>query len=63
MFSDVKLGLGSCEGILSSDYSLQSLGSAQKNSWSRDSSSSPLSHIEEDHVYRYELFPWKRLQG
>lgn len=35
--------------------SLQSLGSAQKSSWSRDSSSSPLSHIEEDHVYRFVL--------
>lgn len=35
--------------------SLQSLGSAQKSSWSRDSSSSPLSHIEEDHVYRLVL--------
>lgn len=35
--------------------SLQSLGSAQKGSWSRDSSSSPLSHIEEDHVYRFVL--------
>lgn len=34
-------------------FPLQSLGSAQKSSWSRDSSSSPLSHIEEDHVYRY----------
>lgn len=34
-------------------YPLQSLGSAQKSSWSRDSSSSPLSHVEEDHVYRY----------
>ncbi|TNN70654.1 Paxillin [Liparis tanakae] len=33
--------------------SQQSLGSAQKNSWSRDSSSSPLSHIEEDHVYSF----------
>ncbi|XP_062418442.1 paxillin-like isoform X1 [Pungitius pungitius] len=33
--------------------SLQSLGSGQKSSWSRDSSSSPLSHIEEDHVYSF----------
>ncbi|XP_033475693.1 paxillin isoform X3 [Epinephelus lanceolatus] len=33
--------------------SQQSLGSAQKSSWSRDSSSSPLSHIEEDHVYSF----------
>nr|XP_046242576.1 paxillin-like isoform X2 [Scatophagus argus] len=32
---------------------VQSLGSAQKSSWSRDSSSSPLSHIEEDHVYSF----------
>ncbi|XP_077418084.1 uncharacterized protein pxnb isoform X2 [Vanacampus margaritifer] len=32
--------------------SQQSLGSAQKSSWSRDSSSSP-SHIEEDHVYSF----------
>uniref|UniRef100_A0A3P9JCG2 Paxillin n=1 Tax=Oryzias latipes TaxID=8090 RepID=A0A3P9JCG2_ORYLA len=30
-----------------------SLGSAQKSSWSRDSSSSPLSHAEEDHVYSF----------
>uniref|UniRef100_A0A3P8SC76 Paxillin n=1 Tax=Amphiprion percula TaxID=161767 RepID=A0A3P8SC76_AMPPE len=29
------------------------LCSAQKSSWSRDSSSSPLSHIEEDHVYSF----------
>uniref|UniRef100_A0A8D3BAA8 Paxillin n=1 Tax=Scophthalmus maximus TaxID=52904 RepID=A0A8D3BAA8_SCOMX len=28
-------------------------GSGQKSSWSRDSSSSPLSHIEEDHVYSF----------
>uniref|UniRef100_A0AAQ4NNB6 LIM zinc-binding domain-containing protein n=1 Tax=Gasterosteus aculeatus aculeatus TaxID=481459 RepID=A0AAQ4NNB6_GASAC len=27
--------------------------SLQKSSWSRDSSSSPLSHIEEDHVYSF----------
>ncbi|KAM3867677.1 paxillin [Diretmus argenteus] len=33
--------------------SQQSLGSAQKSSWSRDSSSPPLSHIEEDHVYSF----------
>uniref|UniRef100_A0A3Q3FPK2 Paxillin n=1 Tax=Kryptolebias marmoratus TaxID=37003 RepID=A0A3Q3FPK2_KRYMA len=33
--------------------SQQSLGSGQKSSWSRDSSSSPLSHIEEDHVYSF----------
>ncbi|XP_008296098.1 paxillin isoform X4 [Stegastes partitus] len=33
--------------------SQQSLGSAQKSSWSRDDSSSPLSHIEEDHVYSF----------
>ncbi|KAM8865177.1 paxillin-like isoform 2-T2 [Synchiropus picturatus] len=33
--------------------SQQSLGSAQKSSWSRDSSSSPLSHAEEDHVYSF----------
>ncbi|XP_041643221.1 mucin-17 [Cheilinus undulatus] len=33
--------------------SQQSLGSAQKSSWSRDSSSSPLSHVEEDHVYSF----------
>ncbi|XP_041855693.1 histone-lysine N-methyltransferase 2D-like isoform X2 [Melanotaenia boesemani] len=33
--------------------SQQSLGSAQKSSWSRDSSSSPLSHTEEDHVYSF----------
>ncbi|XP_055017259.1 paxillin isoform X4 [Boleophthalmus pectinirostris] len=33
--------------------SQQSLGSAQKSSWSRDSSSSPLSHGEEDHVYSF----------
>ncbi|KAM4745872.1 paxillin isoform 2-T2 [Anableps anableps] len=33
--------------------SQQSLGSAHKSSWSRDSSSSPLSHIEEDHVYSF----------
>nr|XP_057927248.1 mucin-5AC-like isoform X2 [Doryrhamphus excisus] len=33
--------------------SQQSLGSGQKNSWSRDSSSSPNSHIEEDHVYSF----------
>ncbi|KAM9821677.1 uncharacterized protein pxnb isoform X1 [Syngnathus typhle] len=32
--------------------SQQSLGSAQKSSWSRDSSGSP-SHIEEDHVYSF----------
>lgn len=32
---------------------VQSVGSAQKSSWSRDSSSSPLSHAEEDHVYRF----------
>uniref|UniRef100_A0A3Q2Q2U9 Paxillin n=1 Tax=Fundulus heteroclitus TaxID=8078 RepID=A0A3Q2Q2U9_FUNHE len=37
-----------------SDHSSQqSLGSAHKSSWSRDSSSSPLSHIEEDHVYSF----------
>uniref|UniRef100_A0AAV2MT18 Paxillin n=1 Tax=Knipowitschia caucasica TaxID=637954 RepID=A0AAV2MT18_KNICA len=37
-----------------SDHSSQqSLGSAQKSSWSRDSSSSPLSHGEEDHVYSF----------
>ncbi|XP_072289341.1 paxillin isoform X2 [Eucyclogobius newberryi] len=33
--------------------SVQSLGSAQKSTWSRDSSSSPLSHGEEDHVYSF----------
>uniref|UniRef100_A0A3B3CG42 Paxillin-like n=2 Tax=Oryzias melastigma TaxID=30732 RepID=A0A3B3CG42_ORYME len=33
--------------------SQQSLGSAQKSSWSRDSSSSPISHAEEDHVYSF----------
>ncbi|XP_068559398.1 uncharacterized protein pxnb isoform X1 [Cebidichthys violaceus] len=33
--------------------SQQSLGSVQKSSWSRDSSSSPLSHVEEDHVYSF----------
>uniref|UniRef100_A0A4W5QYU7 Paxillin n=1 Tax=Hucho hucho TaxID=62062 RepID=A0A4W5QYU7_9TELE len=33
--------------------SQQSLGSAPKSSWSRDSSSPPLSHIEEDHVYSF----------
>ncbi|XP_047237818.1 nuclear envelope pore membrane protein POM 121-like isoform X2 [Girardinichthys multiradiatus] len=33
--------------------SQQSLGSGHKSSWSRDSSSSPLSHIEEDHVYSF----------
>uniref|UniRef100_A0A1A8KDZ0 Paxillin n=1 Tax=Nothobranchius kuhntae TaxID=321403 RepID=A0A1A8KDZ0_NOTKU len=33
--------------------SQQSLGSGQKSSWSRDSSSSPLSHFEEDHVYSF----------
>ncbi|XP_043963993.1 paxillin-like isoform X2 [Gambusia affinis] len=33
--------------------SQQSLGSAHKSSWSGDSSSSPLSHIEEDHVYSF----------
>ncbi|KAM9743753.1 paxillin isoform 2-T2 [Menidia menidia] len=33
--------------------SQQSLGSAQKSSWSRDSSSPPLPHIEEDHVYSF----------
>ncbi|CAB1321802.1 unnamed protein product [Coregonus sp. 'balchen'] len=33
--------------------SQQSLGSAQKSSWSRGSSSPPLSHIEEDHVYSF----------
>lgn len=37
---------------------LQSLGSGQKSSWSRDSSGSPLSHIEEDHVYRCPLHSW-----
>ncbi|XP_051923565.1 proline-rich protein 36-like isoform X2 [Hippocampus zosterae] len=36
-----------------SDHSSQqSLGSVQKNAWSRDSSSPP-SHIEEDHVYSF----------
>ncbi|XP_013880420.1 mucin-5AC isoform X2 [Austrofundulus limnaeus] len=33
--------------------SQQSLGSGRKSSWSRDSSSSPLSHSEEDHVYSF----------
>ncbi|KAK5871304.1 hypothetical protein PBY51_004193 [Eleginops maclovinus] len=33
--------------------SLHSLGSAQKSSWSRDSSSPSLSHVEEDHVYSF----------
>ncbi|XP_055775322.1 paxillin-like isoform X1 [Salvelinus fontinalis] len=33
--------------------SQQSLGSAPKSLWSRDSSSPPLSHIEEDHVYSF----------
>ncbi|XP_017558313.2 proline-rich protein 12 isoform X1 [Pygocentrus nattereri] len=33
--------------------SLQSLGSAQKSTLSRDSSSPPLSHTEEDHVYSF----------
>ncbi|XP_029533673.2 paxillin-like isoform X1 [Oncorhynchus nerka] len=33
--------------------SQQSLGSAPKSSWSRDSSSPPRSHIEEDHVYSF----------
>ncbi|XP_045082902.1 flocculation protein FLO11 isoform X1 [Coregonus clupeaformis] len=33
--------------------SKQSLGSAPKRSWSRGSSSPPLSHIEEDHVYSF----------
>ncbi|RVE68579.1 hypothetical protein OJAV_G00093280 [Oryzias javanicus] len=33
--------------------SQQSLDSAQKSSWSRDSSSSPISHAEEDHVYSF----------
>ncbi|XP_055742585.1 uncharacterized protein LOC129826184 isoform X1 [Salvelinus fontinalis] len=33
--------------------SQQSLGSAPKSSWSRDSSSPPLSHNEEDHVYSF----------
>ncbi|KAK6313028.1 hypothetical protein J4Q44_G00163750 [Coregonus suidteri] len=33
--------------------SQQSLGSAPKSSWSKDSSSPPLSHIEEDHVYSF----------
>ncbi|XP_029365987.1 paxillin isoform X4 [Echeneis naucrates] len=37
----------------SSQQVSHSLGSAQKSSWSRDSSSSPLSHIEEDHVYSF----------
>uniref|UniRef100_A0A8C7KZX6 Paxillin b n=1 Tax=Oncorhynchus kisutch TaxID=8019 RepID=A0A8C7KZX6_ONCKI len=32
---------------------LQSLGSAPKSLWSRDSSSPPVSHIEEDHVYSF----------
>ncbi|XP_063066901.1 paxillin a isoform X2 [Engraulis encrasicolus] len=31
----------------------QSYGSAQKSAWSRDSSSPPLSHSEEDHVYSF----------
>lgn len=44
--------LGTCE-LTSPDEFLQSLGSVQKSPWSRDSSSSPLSHAEEDHVYRY----------
>lgn len=35
----------------------QSLGSGRKSSWSRDSSSSPLSHVE-DHVYRCPLLSW-----
>ncbi|XP_076140974.1 paxillin a isoform X2 [Alosa pseudoharengus] len=33
--------------------STQSIGSAQKSTWSRDSSSPPLSHGEEDHVYSF----------
>ncbi|XP_072770394.1 uncharacterized protein pxnb isoform X1 [Nerophis lumbriciformis] len=33
--------------------SQQSLGSAQKSSWSGDRSSSPQSHTEEDHVYSF----------
>uniref|UniRef100_A0A8C7N9G0 Paxillin b n=1 Tax=Oncorhynchus kisutch TaxID=8019 RepID=A0A8C7N9G0_ONCKI len=33
--------------------SQQSLGSAPKSLWSRDSSSPPVSHIEEDHVYSF----------
>ncbi|XP_046904106.1 paxillin isoform X2 [Hypomesus transpacificus] len=33
--------------------SQQSLGSAQKSSWSQDSNSPTLSHIEEDHVYSF----------
>uniref|UniRef100_A0A3Q3EX35 Paxillin n=1 Tax=Labrus bergylta TaxID=56723 RepID=A0A3Q3EX35_9LABR len=34
-------------------HSSQQVSSAHKSSWSRDSSSSPLSHIEEDHVYSF----------
>ncbi|XP_067377703.1 uncharacterized protein [Channa argus] len=41
------------EKLDSHHSSQQSLGSPQKSSWSRDSSSSPLSHIEEDHVYSF----------
>ncbi|XP_018608257.1 paxillin [Scleropages formosus] len=33
--------------------SAQSFNSALKNTWSRDSSSPPLSHTEEDHVYSF----------
>uniref|UniRef100_A0A673CJG1 Paxillin n=1 Tax=Sphaeramia orbicularis TaxID=375764 RepID=A0A673CJG1_9TELE len=45
---------GSLIDTLDSHHSSQqSLGSAQKSSWSRDSSSSPPSHIEEDHVYSF----------
>uniref|UniRef100_H2MIZ6 Paxillin b n=1 Tax=Oryzias latipes TaxID=8090 RepID=H2MIZ6_ORYLA len=36
-----------------SHLSCQLVGSAQKSLWSRDSSSSPLSHAEEDHVYSF----------
>ncbi|XP_034025602.1 paxillin [Thalassophryne amazonica] len=41
------------EPLDSHHSSQQSLGSAQKNSWSGESSSSPLSHTEEDHVYSF----------
>uniref|UniRef100_A0A8C7RWG7 Paxillin n=1 Tax=Oncorhynchus mykiss TaxID=8022 RepID=A0A8C7RWG7_ONCMY len=45
---------GSVTDSLDSHHSSQqSLGSAPKSLWSRDSSSPPLSHIEEDHVYSF----------
>uniref|UniRef100_A0A3Q3AT12 Paxillin n=1 Tax=Kryptolebias marmoratus TaxID=37003 RepID=A0A3Q3AT12_KRYMA len=44
---------GSLADQPNSHHSSQQVRSGQKSSWSRDSSSSPLSHIEEDHVYSF----------